>query len=108
MVKRILLCALALFPVIATADLVHWTCSNDTTVLFMLLDTKSGGVQLFTDTGAFLGQSAFTQTTKINDKDVAFGARIDTVSLAILKKDETTIVLKLDDVKLEPVYFECK
>jgi hypothetical protein len=104
----VLLSALtALLPGVATAELVHWTCSNNTTVLYMLLDTKSGGIQLFSDRGVFIGQSTFTEVKKVGGKDAAFGASIDSVAIAVLKKTPDKIVLKLDDVEADPVYFEC-
>ena len=50
---------LATAPAFASLD--HWTCSNEQTVLFMVLNTDEGSFHLWDDRGGFLAAAKFIE-----------------------------------------------
>ncbi len=52
------------FTMPAFASLDHWTCSNDSTVMYMVLDTDNGSFHLWDDRGGFLAAAKFTEASK--------------------------------------------
>lgn len=52
-------------PTLASVD--HWTCSNDKTVLYFILDTAEGKFMMFDDGGRFLAAAKFTSMEKTKD-----------------------------------------
>lgn len=103
MKKRLVvfLSALLLFtltaPAMASVD--HWTCSNDQTVMYMVLDTEDAKFFLWDDKGKYLAGAQFTDigktkdgipflsTTLENGVIVGVARRGDFLILAITKKD---------------------
>lgn len=63
--RKVLIGLVALFstsPAFASID--HWTCSNDQTVMYMVLDTTDGVFMLWDSDGKFLAGAKFTGGNK--------------------------------------------
>ena len=56
---------LATSPAFASLD--HWTCSNDKTVMYMVIDTDAGSFHLWDDRGGFLAAAKFTESAKTDN-----------------------------------------
>ena len=91
----------------AFASIDHWTCSNDQTVLYFILNTEAGDFLLFDNNGQFLAASKFTQkeTTK---KCIPFlVADLGTTMVAVAKNGDNSLILAVTNSKNEPVKFLC-
>lgn len=94
----ILLGALLAFPAVASVD--HWTCSNEQTVMFMVLDTDAGTFILWDDKGQFLATAKFSKQAHTKDgKAFAVAELSDGVLVGVAKADDGSLVLGLSGEK---------
>lgn len=87
-----------LFTLPAFAGLDHWTCSNDKTVMYMVLDTDEGVFHLWDDRGAFLASAKFTETGKTKQGLPFLAAELDDgVAVGVAKQGNTLILALTSD-----------
>jgi hypothetical protein len=65
--KLLVSLALLLLPLTSFAQVNHWICSNEESVLYFILDTDEGNFMMFDDKGGFLAASKFTSQEKTKD-----------------------------------------
>lgn len=88
------------FTLPAFASLDHWTCSNETTVMYMVLDTNEGAFHLWDDRGGFLVAAKFTDVSKTPDgKPFLFAFLENGAGVGIAKTGDDKIILALTDPK---------
>lgn len=85
-----------LFTAPAFASLDHWTCSNDTTVMFMVLNTDEGSFHLWDDKGAFLASAKFTERSETKDGIPFAAAELENgVMIGIAKTSDNKMILAI-------------
>lgn len=95
------------FTLPAFASVDHWTCSNDQTVLYFILDTDAGNFMMFDDKGTFLAAAKFTSQEKSKDGTPYLYAEVtEDVAVGVAKVGEGAIVLAIVNGK-ETVKFHC-
>jgi hypothetical protein len=83
----------------ADAALDHWTCSNDTTVMFLALDTDDGNFVLWDDGGQFLAAAKFTDSSKTASGVPFFIATLDNGIGVGVAKSGDNLILAFTDAK---------
>lgn len=96
--RKLLFGLIALFftlPAIATPD--HWTCSNNQTVLYMVLNTAENVFMLWDDKGEFLAAGSFTMlATTENGKKFAAAILENGVGIGVSKGEQpNTLILAI-------------
>lgn len=82
----------------AFAGLDHWTCSNDQTVMFMVLNTEDGSFHLWDDKGQFLAGAKFTDSGKTKNGTPFLAAELDNgVAVGVAKQGNTLILAITSD-----------
>lgn len=79
----------------AFAGLDHWTCSNDSTVLYMVLNTDKGDFVLWDDKGQFLAASKFTDKSETPDGTPFLVAELDSGAMVGVAKVDRSLVLAI-------------
>ena len=97
--KFIALFALLFLSLPATAQIDHWTCSNDSTVLYFILDTDAGNFMMFQDTGAFLAAAKFTSMEKAKDGTPFLYAEVTSELAVAVSKADRGLILALSNGK---------
>jgi len=82
------------FTLPAFATPAHWTCSNDQTVMYLVVDGSDGKFILFDNKGGFLGSSTFTKQTT-DSGNPFFYAEIGTAAIGVTRVSETAMVLAI-------------
>jgi hypothetical protein len=95
-----------LFTLPAFAEVAHWTCSNEQTVLYLVVDGSDGKFILFDNKGAFVGSSNFVET-KTDKGTNFFYAEINGTALGAIKVDTNTLVLAVTKTGQAVSKFEC-
>lgn len=104
--KFIATLALLFLSFSASAQIDHWTCSNDSTVLYFILDTDAGNFMMFEDTGAFLAAAKFTSMEKTKDGTPFLYAEVTSDLAVAVSKADKGLVLALSNGK-ETAKFLC-
>lgn len=94
--RKLLIGFLALFftlPAFASVD--HWTCSNEQTVMYLVLDTDDGNFMLWDDQGQFLVGAKFTGTAKTKSGTPFLVAELDGGTMIGMAKDENRLILAI-------------
>jgi len=108
MKKLFVTLAALLFTSPAFAGLDHWTCSNDSTVLYMALNTDKGDFVLWDDKGQFLAASTFTEASKTKDGVPFLAAELDNGTVVgVAKSGNTLILVVATDAKTPATRFTC-
>ncbi len=107
--RKLLIGLVALFFTLpAFASLDHWTCSNDTTVMFMALDTSDGQFVLWDDKGQFLAAAKFTEAGETKDGTPFLAAELENgVAVGIAKSGNTVILAIAGDANEKAARFVC-
>lgn len=85
-----------LFTAPAFASLDHWTCSNDTTVMFMVLNTDEGSFHLWDDKGAFIASAKFTERSETKDGIPFAAAELENgVMIGVAKTNDNKLILAI-------------
>lgn len=96
--KFLVTLAALLFTSPAFAGLDHWTCSNDSTVMYMVLNTDDGNFHLWDDKGQFLAAAKFTDVGKTKNGTPFLAAELDNgVAVGIAKQGNTIILAFTSD-----------
>jgi len=98
--RKFLIALTALFftmPAFAAVD--HWTCSNENTVMYLIMDTDTPAFTLFDDKGAFLVSAKFEGQEKTPDGNPFLYANFEGFSVGIAKGGNNTLILALADEK---------
>jgi len=91
--KFISLCALLLFSLPTFASIDHWTCSNDQTVLYFILDTDEGSFMMFDDKGIFIATAKFTSVEKTRSGTPFMYVELDNdVSIGVTKQGSNLVI----------------
>lgn len=105
--RKFLLALVALFFTLpAAAEVAHWTCSNDQTVMYLIVDAADGKFILFDSDGVFLGNSTFVET-KTDKGTNFFYATIGGTAIGAMKVGEKTLVLAVTKGSEAVTKFEC-
>jgi hypothetical protein len=109
MKKLLVTLAALLFTSPAFAGLDHWTCSNETTVLFMVLNTDEGSFHLWDDKGLFLASAKFTEKSQTKDGIPFLAAELDNGTMVGVAKSGNTLILAIaSDAKTQATRFTCQ
>jgi hypothetical protein len=109
MKKLLVTLAALLFTSPVFAGLDHWTCSNETTVLFMVLNTEDGNFVLWDDKGQFLAAAEFTEASKTKDGVPFLAAQLDNGTMVGVAKSGNTLILAIaSDAKTQATRFTCQ
>lgn len=77
----------------AFASLDHWTCSNDSTVLYFILDTDEGNFMMFDDQGGFLAAAKFTAVEKTkNGTPFMYAEVADDLAVGVSKAGDSLVL----------------
>ena len=96
--KFIATLALLFFSLPAFASLDHWTCSNETTVMYMVLDTSEGSFHLWDDKGGFLAAAKFTDSSKTSNGTPFLVATLENgVGVGVAKVNNNLILAFTDE-----------
>lgn len=91
--KLVTFFALLLFSLPTFASMDHWTCSNEQTVMYFILDTDGGDFMIFDDNGTFLAASRFSHVEKTKNGTPFMYAEIDDkLAIGITKRDGNIIL----------------
>lgn len=94
-------------PVFASVD--HWTCSNDTTVMYFILDTSDGTFMLFDSGGEFLASSKFTSKEKTDNGVVFLYSEVNDKLAIGVSRSQNNLVLAVARAGVEKaVTFRCQ
>lgn len=88
-----------LFTLPAFAGFDHWTCSNDKTVMYMVLDTDNGAFHLWDDRGSHLASAKFTDTGETKNGTPFLAAELDNGIMVGVAKQGSTLILALTSDK---------
>lgn len=93
----------------ATASVDHWTCSNDATVLYLVLDTNGGSFMLWDDKGQYLAGAKLSVVNKTPDGIPFAAAQLENgVAIGIAKgRDKTLILAIAKNTESEAARFIC-
>lgn len=109
MKKLLVTLAALLFTSPAFAGLDHWTCSNDSTVLYMVLNTDEGDFHLWDDKGRFLAAAKFTEASKTKDGVPFLAAELENGTMVGVAKAGNTLILAIaTDAKTPAIRFTCQ
>lgn len=100
----------ALFATTANAVPEHWVCSNDTSVMYLVLDPTDGTFMLWNDTGQFLAAAKLTSKTVAPNGIPVLIARLENdtlIGIARTKDSEITIAISPNDKK-PPLRMNCR
>ena len=87
-----------LFALPAFAGLDHWTCSNDNTVMYMVVNTDEGTFHLWDDRGQFLASAKFTDTGTTKNGTSFLAAELDNgVAIGVAKQGNSLILALTSD-----------
>lgn len=99
MKKLFVTLAALLFTSPAFAGLDHWTCSNETSVLYMALNTDEGNFVLWDDKGQFLAAAKFSDSAKTPAGNTMLYAILDSgVGVGVAKSGDN-LILAITDAK---------
>jgi hypothetical protein len=107
---RKLLIALTAFLIStpAFAALDHWTCSNDETVLFAVLDTDNAVIHLWDDRGGFLASAKFTEKGETDTGTPFLAAELPNgAAIGIAKQGNNLILAIAKDTNSKAARFVC-
>jgi hypothetical protein len=84
------------FTMPAFASLDHWVCSNESTVMYMALNTGEGSFVLWDDKGGFLAAAEFTDKSETKDGTPFLVAELDSgVLVGVAKVADNKLVLAI-------------
>jgi hypothetical protein len=99
-----------LFTLPVLAQPVHWTCSNDQTVLYMVVEPNNNLFFMFDDHGTFVASSTFAPEERNGihyyyaEMNTAHGKTA--IAVAGTGK-ENSLIMVLTDASLKVVKMEC-
>jgi hypothetical protein len=106
--RKFLLTLIGLFFTLpAVAQPTLWVCSNETTVLYMVVEATSADFFMFDSKGQSLGSSTFTKEKTDKGTEFFFGT-IGTTGIGAMRLDETHVALIVSNGDSKTtVNFEC-
>ena len=96
--RKLLIALTALFlPFTAMANLDHWTCSNETSVVYLIMDTDAGAFTLFNADGGHLVSAKFEGRDTTPDGIPFLYAHFEKFTVGVSKGKNNTLILALAD-----------
>jgi hypothetical protein len=85
-----------------------WTCSNDNTVLYVVLDMQNNmAYAMFDDKGVVLAMAHFTKKKTKEGYDFLYSALTNGVSVGLITAGKDKLVMGLTREKEGVVKFDC-